>query len=640
MTKLATRWANGFRSGTAVALCVIFPLSPILAQETTIEPIRPSGSILFRPYEAVSIPDVRLGDSNRLHELIRDGKLYLTAQDAIALALENNIDLEIARYAPISAQWRVTRAEAGGALPGVQSAASQTQSVASGQGVLGSQAAAGVRGGGNNAVSRGTGNATISQIGPVTENLDTTLQETTTFSHQTIPQPNSVQSVTTALVQNQRTYTGTLQQGLLSGGSVKINYSNHYLNENSPTDVLNPSVAPNLSISLQHNLLQGFGTEVGGRTITVSRINLQTSEVTFRGQVVSVVNSVLNAYYALVAADEDLKAKANAFDVAKTFLGDTQKQIEIGSLAGVDSIKAESQIATTHQDLIVAETTWAQDEIRLKNLISRKGISDPLLSSARIVALDKLVMPDKDDLPPVKELVAKALANRPDLMASKANLNTAEISAKGTKNGILPTLVAFAATSAAGLAGTPRTTQFPTNPYFVGNIGSALGQVFRRNFPTENAGAFFSATIGNREAQADYGIDQLQLRQTELSLQRDLNQSQVDVMNAIVALQQARARYEAGVQGRELAQQLLDSERKKFDIGASTPFSVIQQQRDLATAQSSQIAALVAYTNARIALDQTVGDTLASNHIVIEEARSGKVSMQSGRPGAPPDPAK
>lgn len=639
MTKLASRWANGCRSGIAAALCVVFPVSPVLAQETAIGPVRPTASIMFRPYEAVSVPAVRLSDSNRLHDLIRDGKLYLTAQDAIALALENNIDLEIARYAPVSAQWRVTRAEAGGALPGVPSLASQTLSVASGQGVLGSQAAAGVRGGGNGGASRGNGNATISQIGPVTQNLDTTVQETTTFSHQTIPQPNSVQSVTTALVQNQRTYTGSIQQGLLSGGSVAINYSNHYLNENSPTDVLNPSVAPNLSISLQHNLLQGFGTEVGARTITVSRINLQTSEVTFQSQVVSVVNTVLNAYYALVAADEDLKAKTNASDVAKTFLGDTQKQIEIGSLAETDRVKAESQIATTRQDQIVAETTLAQNEVKLKNLISRKGISDPLLASARIVTLDKLVMPEKDDLPPVKDLVARALANRPDLTAARANLTTAQISAKGTKNGILPTLVAFGGTSAAGLAGNPRTTEFPTNPYFVGNVGSALGQVIRRNFPSENAGAFFAATIGNRQSQADYGIDQLQLRQTELSLQKDLNQAHVDVMNAIVALQQARARYEAGVQGRELAQQLLDSERKKFDIGASTPFNVIQQQRDLATAQSSQIAALVAYTNARIALDQTVGDTLDANHVVIAEARSGKVSMQSGRPWAPPNPA-
>lgn len=630
MTGFSSRYAQNLRAGLAIALCVAFPVSPVLAQDPAIGPVKPSASILFRPYEAVDVPAVRLADSNRLHDLIRDGKLFLTAQDAIALALENNIDLEIARYAPISSAWRVTRAEAGGALPGVPSAASQAGSVASGQGVAGSQAAAGVRGGGGGGVTRGSGNASISQVGPVTQNLDTTIQETTTFSHQTTPQSNSVQSIISSLVQKQRTYTASVQQGLLSGGSVSINYSDHYLNENAPTDVLNPSSAASLSVSVQHNLLNGFGTEVGGRTITISKINLATSDLTFRNQVIAVVNNVLNTYYALVAADEDLKAKTNAFDVATTFLGDTSKQIEIGSLPETDRIKAQSQVATTRQDLVVSQTTLAQDEVQLKNLISRRGIADPLLNAARIVAVDRLMMPEKDDLPPVKDLVAKALANRSDLAAEKANLRTSQISAKGTMNGILPVLVGFASASAAGLSGTPGNPAAGSpNKYFVGGVGNAVGQVFRRDFPSQNVGAFFMAPIGNRQAQADLGIDQLQLRQTELSLQKDLNQAHVDVMNAVVALEQARARYEAAVLNRELAQQLLDSERKKFDAGASTPFNVIQQQRDLTTAVAAQISALVTYNKARIALDQTTGQTLEANHIVIAEARTGVVARQS-----------
>jgi len=629
VTRSSFRRISNWRGAVAVTLCVVFPVSPVLAQDAGIGPIKPDASVLFRPYEAVNVPAVRLADSSRLHDLIRDGKLYLTAQDAIALALENNIDLEIARYAPITAAWNLTRAEAGGALPGVPNAASQTSSVASGQGVLGSQAAAGVRGGGTGSVTRGNGNASISQIGPVTQTLDTNIQETTIFSHQTTPQVNSVQSLTSALIQDQRTYSASIQQGLLSGGSVSVNYSNHYLNENSPTDVLNPSVAPTLSISLQHNLLQGFGTEVGGRTITVSKINLRTSDVVFRGQVISVVNNVLNAYYAVAAADEDLKAKNSAYDVARTFLADTSKQIEIGSLAETERIKAESQVATTSQDLVVSETTLKQNEVTLKNLISRRGIADPLLAGARIVAVDRLVMPEKDDLPPVKDLVAKAIANRPDLAAEKANLTAAQVSAKGTTNGVLPVLVAFASASDAGLAGTPRTATSGADPYFVGGIGTALGQVFRRNFPSQNAGAYYQMPIGNRQAQADQGIDQLQLRQTELSLQKDLNQTHVDVMNAIVALQQARARYDAAVLNRELAQQLLNAEQKKFAIGASTPYNVIQQQRDLAAARASQISALVTYNTARIALDQTVGQTLEANHIVISEARTGQVARQS-----------
>jgi outer membrane protein TolC len=153
-----------------------------------------------------------------------------------------------------------------------------------------------------------------------------------------------------------------------------------------------------------------------------------------------------------------------------------------------------------------------------------------------------------------------------------------------------------------------------------------MGQVFRRNFPTERIGAYAQANIHNDLAQADYGIEQLSLRQQQLATQRDLNQVQVDVTNAVIALQQSRARYEAAVQDRILEEKLLDAERKKFNLGASTPYNVVTQQRDLATAQSTELAALVSFSNARVTLDQTTGATLAANHISLEEVHAGKLS--------------
>ena len=174
------------------------------------------------------------------------------------------------------------------------------------------------------------------------------------------------------------------------------------------------------------------------------------------------------------------------------------------------------------------------------------------------------------------------------------------------------------------------------NPYFVGGVGTALGQIFRRNFPTESIGAFFQAELRNRQAQADYGIDQLQLRQTQLTNQKDLKQAQVDIMNSVVALQQTRARYDAAVQNRILQQQLFEAEQKKFTLGSSTAYNVVQQQRDLAAAQSTEVAALVAYSNARVSLDQARGTTLEANHISIVEARTGKVGQASSLPAELP----
>ncbi len=264
------------RRSLSVALCLS---SMTWAQQVSIEPIRPRAPFIVRPYRAPEVPPIRAGNSERLRALVRAGALYLTAQDAIALALENDIDLEVARYNPLISASQLQRAEAGGALPGVPSGASQAGSVASGQGVVGSQAAAGVSGGGGAGGASRTSNATITQVGPVTQTLDPAFQETTVFSHTSQPQANVVQSLTTVLVSNTKVFNASVQQGFLSGGSVTVNYTDHYLRENAPSDLLNPSVAPSLSLSFQHNLLRGFGVAVNARNITVSKMNLKTTDL-------------------------------------------------------------------------------------------------------------------------------------------------------------------------------------------------------------------------------------------------------------------------------------------------------------------------------------------------------------------------
>jgi outer membrane protein TolC len=607
------------------------------AQQPAIEPVKPAVPAIVRPYLAPEIPPIRVANSGRLRDLMRAGILYLTAQDAIALALENNIDIEVARYSPLVSTWQLERAQAGGALPGVPSNASQAGSVASGQGILGSRAAAGVSTNAANNNGNGAGNATISQIGPIAQTLDPSIQGSSTFSHTTTPQADVVQSLLPILISNTRVYTGSYQEGFLTGGAINVSYSDHYLNENAPTDVLNPSVAPNLSFAFQHNLLQGFGVAVNARNITVAKMNLKISDLNFKTQVIGTVTNVLNLYYALVADYEDVRAKKSALEAAQRFYQESQQRLQLGSLSPLDVTTAESQAASSQNDLVVSQTNLAQQELQLKNALSRTGVMDPVLASVEIMPLDQIVIPEKDDLPPIKELVARALANRSDLAAERASIETAEVSALGTKNGVLPSLQVFGAESQAGLAGTPKTVTAAgvtetANPYFIGGIGTALSQVFQRNFPTERIGAFIQAPVFNRQAQADAGIDQLQLRQTQLTTQRDLNQVAVDVSNYVVALRQARARYAAAAQNRILQQQLLDAEQEKFSLGASTPYNVIQQQRDLAAAQSTEIAALAAYGNARVALDQTLGATLETNHVSIEDARADKSARVSTLP--------
>ncbi|MFN7995880.1 MAG: TolC family protein [Bryobacteraceae bacterium] len=619
------------RKYIAVGLCLVYPASFGWSQQLSIEPIRASGPGLIRPYLGPEVPPIRLANSPRLGELVRAGFLHLTAQDAIALALENNIDLEVSRYNPLIATWNVTRAQAGGTLPGVPSNASQAGSVAVGQGVSGSQAAAGVSILGTGS-SKGQGtNASIQQIGPITQTLDPIVQEASTFSHTSTPQPNTVQSVVQVLETDTRAHSASVQQGTLTGGSFTANYTEHYLNENAPTDVLNPSSAPNISITGQHNLLRGFGVAVNARTITVAKMNVHMSDLQFVTQVSNLVARVLDAYYTLAGAYENQKAKRTASGTADAFFKNVKEQVRLGALAPSEAINAESQAITSRGALVDAEATLAQQEIQLKSLLSRNGTGDPVLRNVHIVPTDPIKIPERDDLPGLDEMVKQAIANRTDLVSQQESEKATEVSNLGTKNGVLPTAGLFGSLSQAGLAGTARTVAAgpfteTADPYFVGGIGKALGQMFRRDFPTERGGAFFFAPIHNQQSQADYAIDQLQYRQNQLSDRKNVNQVEVDVQNYVVALQQARARYNAAVQNRILQEQLLAGEQKRFGLGSSVPYNVILQQRDLTNAQSTEIAALVSYSSARIGLDRTLGVLLTANHVSLEEARTGRVA--------------
>jgi outer membrane protein len=689
--------AQAARRSVSIALCCLLTV-PLWAQEgQSVAPVKPSGSLIVRPYKAAYIPPLPLSNSGRLRQLVRAGKLYLTVQDAIALALENNIDIEAARYNPLVDEWTLERYEGGGALPGVSNGQSLAGSVNSGQGVGGSQAAAGVS---TSAATQNSGSsvgATISQIGPVTPTLDTAFQYSATFSHKSILEPDEILAGLYDLIDKTRNYSATLSQGLITGGQISATYKESYLNENAPSDTPNPTYSPYISLSFQHNLLQGFGTAVNARFITTAKATLKGDPLTFKGEVIGVIANVLTLYYGLVADYQDVKAKEAALTVAQQFFENNKKEVQLGAMAPLDVTTAEAQVASSQQDLVVSQTNLEQQQVQLKNVLSRTGLADPVIAEADIIPLDHIEVPEQDNLPPVKNLIATALQNRTDIAVAKINISNQETTNLGTENGLLPQLALLLGASTQGLAGpykvgfipnaipatssttgTQTTTTTPSSGSsssatstvlppgflpscppgtpkttaciaplgdFVGNLGNGLSQVFHRDFPSERAGGFIYAPLRNRQAQADYAIDQLTLRQLQGQFQQSLNQLVVDVSNGVVGVQQARVRYLAAIKSRELEQQLLDAEQKKFSLGASTTFLVVQQQRDLATAQSAEIAALVAYSNARVALDQTLGTTLEQNHVTLDDAVRGRVERPSSLPAnlptePPPAPTR
>jgi outer membrane protein TolC len=584
-------------------------------------------SHLVKPYQAPAIPPVRLNNSDRIGGLIRAGKLYLSLRDAIALAIENNLDLEIDRYGPLLAASAVKRAEAGGPYRGVPSGATQISSVDSGLGVAGSIQAAGLGSGGGNGGGGNGGAASIQQVGQVTPNLDPVLTNSTAFSHITQPQVNTLLSQTSALVQSKHTYTTVLQQGLYTGGTLTVTDYEQSVKENAPSDVLNPALAPFITVSLSHNLLQGFGIQLNNRDIRISKLNAIGSQETFRSQLLDLVANVQNVYWDVVAANDTVKARESAVAIAQKFRDDTKSEIELGALARVQLPGAEAELAQRQQDLTIAIANVRSQEIRLKEALSRR--EDPLFDEMAIVPLDRIEVPATDDIPPLRKLVETAMAKRPDVRVGEIRDKTQQMSSAGTATLLLPSLTVGGSMTDRSAAGTPQASSGEApNAFFVGGYGTALGQIFRRNFPSESGRVSISLPIGNRSAQADYGIDQLSIRQAEVQGQRDNNQIVVELSNQSIGLRQARARYATAVEARTLQEQLLKAEQQKFAFGQTkTTGALIAAQRALVAAQTGEVNALTAYAHARVSLDQVLGQTLETNHVSVDEALAGRVSQ-------------
>jgi outer membrane protein TolC len=572
-----------------------------------------------------------MGNSNRLEQLLRAGKLYLSLQDAIALTLENNIDIEIQRYGPQLARVDYARAQAGGQIRGVtqnvtQGASSAVNLVTGGFGTgSGGQAA-------NTGGTSGNTGTVFQVTGSTIPNLDPILQTSYFHSKSSSPQANSFVSGISALVVNSDQFNTNFQKQFLTGTTFNMSYGSTASSTNSPNSDLNPFTRSNVQVQLSQRLLQGFGLAVNNRNIRVARNNMKVADLTFKLQVITTVAATINLYWDLVSFNQDVAVKQKAVDLAQKLYEDNKKQVEIGTLAPIEIVRAEAEVARTQQDLTVSQTQLLQQEAIIKNALSRNGIASPAVADARIIPTDQIRVPEAVEALPIKDLVEEALAKRPELEQTRINITNTKIGIAGSKSALLPSLDASASFTNNGLAGTINTAPAPggrdrfVDPFFVGNYGSAFAQLLRRNFPDYSVGFTLNVPIRNRAAQADYANDTLRLRQQELQEQRQLNQLRLDITNAVIALQQARARHESAVKSRRLQEQTLEAEQKKYALGSSTIFLVIQAQRDLATAQGAEVTALANYSRAKNNLDVATGRLLEVNSVSIEEASKGQVA--------------
>ncbi|HEY4362557.1 MAG TPA: TolC family protein [Bryobacteraceae bacterium] len=616
-----------------LALAVLLPLPAAAQSEIKIEQSPGPVNWLTHNYRPRTVPGIDLNNSPRLESLIRSGNLYLTAEDAVALAIENNLDIEVQRYAPLLQAEVLRRAQSGGALRSVgQGVAAGPQSVSlTGVSLNSGGATAGT---GGNGVSSGGG--IVTQLGPSLLSLDPTVSVFANFAHTTSPQSNTFLSGTTSLVTGTRSFNASYSQNWVYGLSAQLTYSANHTNVNSKLFALNPYTSGALDLQVTQNLLQGFGASVNGRNIRVQKNNIKVTDLQFKQQLITTVSAVLNLYWDLVSFNQDVRARQRELDAAQQLLQDNRRQVDLGTLAEIEITRAESQVYTAQQDLVVSQTNLLQQETVLKNALVRDGIARANLGNIRVIPLGQLTVPASGQAPDVDQLVQEALSKRPEIETNRINIQSNQLNLVGIKNSLKPSLQAFAELTNNALAGVAAN---PAAEIFAGGPGLFLSQIFQRNYPNYSAGISFSIAIRNRAAQSDYVTSQLELRQNELSLRKSVNQVSVDVENAVIGLQQALARYQAALKARDLSQQTLDADQERLRLGVSTPYQVVTDQQALASSISTETQALANYSHARISFDQAMGRTLAANNISTEDALTGRVSRTSVLPAVLPTEA-
>jgi outer membrane protein len=604
------------------------------------------------PYTGRDVPQPNLSNSNRVDATIRDGKMMLSLNDAIALALENNLDLAIARYNLNIADTDLLRTKAGGTPRGVSTGIVQGTP----GGATTGGTSAGTTGGGTGGTSTGAGGAgtgtgglvtsTLGTVGSSLPSFDPFLSGSLTLERSSTPLSNSVVTGVPQLNSNTGGGQFNYNQGFATGTNLQVGFSSNRQATNARS-LFQPVLNSNLRATISQHLLQGFGFANNLRGIRVAKNNREISDIAFRLQVISTVSQIENIYWNLVSAYEDLRAKQRALDLANRLLSDNQKQVQIGTLAPIEVVRAQSEVSARKQDVIISQTNLQLQQLQIKNALTR-NTSDPLLTAAEVIPTDTMKLVDVEPVEPTEDLIREALAHRAELAEAQIDLTNRDITKKAARNALLPTLdlVAFYGTSALG--GDPSLSQFcgqpgantatclqaapPSSTGFGGNLNS----LFSGDFPDKGAGFNMQIPIRNRAAQADQVRSELEYRQAQMRLAQLQNQIRIEVRNAQFAVQQNRARVDAAITGRQLAAESLDAENKKYALGASTNFNVLQAQRDLATAESNLVGATSAYEQSKVELDRVTARTLQSLGIDIQDAETANVTRMPSVPSVVP----
>ena len=608
---------------------------------------------VIAPYKPAVVPPPNLSNTSRVEQLLHDGKIMLSINDAVALALENNLDIVLARYNLNIADTDILRAKGGANILGVNTGIVQNTpgggtgglSGTVGSGTGGTSVAAGGVGTGTN----GLVSSTLGIGAPITS-FDPTVSGTLQMDRNFL-ESSSVFSPVPIANTNTGTANFSYLQGFQWGTNVSVGFNNTHATTNNPTSTYTPSLASNFQVKVSQELLQGFGFLPNTRFIRIAKNNREISDVAFRLQIITTVDQIENLYWNLVYAYENVRVQQEALAFAKTTLEDNKKQVQFGTLPPIQVVSAQSTVSTDQQNLILAQTNLELQELLMKNALSR-NLEDPTLAGAEVIPTSIMQLPTQEPVVPTQELITDALAHRAELSESRVDLSSREINNKAVRNAMLPTLSLYAYYGGSGIGGnvnpallppgclttafgkcfTPATAAPPfTNGGPVG-YGGTLEQLVTSVAPDKGLGVTLNIPLRNRVAQADQVRAELEYRQAQVRLQQLENQVRIEVRNAQFDTQQNRASVDAAQAAVDFQRQTLDADQKKLAVGVGTSTAVLQDQSALTAAESNMVSAMAAYEKSKVEMDRATGLLLDHAGIVMADAERGQVTQMPNVP--------
>jgi outer membrane protein TolC len=479
---------------------------------------------------------------------------------------------------------------------------------------------------------------TTQGAGPIPEALEPSVTANLNFDWQSAPSTNFF----TGGSSTTDTYNVIYNQGFVTGAAFQFTWDNTRATNTNAFATFSPQFNSSFKAEVTQHLMQGAGIWVNKRFMYQALNDRRIADSGFRQQILYTVNQVEGIYWSLVQAYEDVQSKQRAVEQSSKLASDDRKQLEIGTMAPLDVLQADQTVASDKQGLISSQLALNYQQQIIKQAIAR-NLNDPALSAAAVIPTDRVSIEEiPEEKQPIEDLVKEAFQQRPELEQAVLALRNDEITLKGARNALLPQVDILAYLGGSGVAGTynpaciPDFGTCPTGG--TGGFGSALQNTYNNSSPDKGVGFNITIPIGNKYAQSVQARSLMEYRQAELRLEQEYTLIRMQVVNAQFGLTNDRAQVLASEAARDYNKQNLDAEEKKLRLGASTTATVLQQQRGLAAAEDSLIAAQASYAKDRATLYQILATTMQHYGINLGEAATGNVNTAPVIPGIQPAP--